>query len=157
MTTIQCTACNSGESPQFATNIELNNHLPLAHGGATSMIAAMKYEKSVRASTPADVPSTNQIIGGTEQSFAESLQNAQRAKDLPVPPVLPIIKQPQVSLQKPIKLKYSWEGTCEKCISPVRTIMTEANGLLFSSAYCLSCDETLRQLEVTPIKEDKKK
>ena len=51
---------------------------------------------------------------------------------------------------KPLQLKYTYEGN-HSCGNTVKTIMISTNGILTANAYCISCDETISQIEVQPI------
>lgn len=55
---------------------------------------------------------------------------------------------------KPLQLKYIYEGT-HSCNNPVKTIVTTAQGVTTATAYCLTCDETVSQIEVQPINNPK--
>lgn len=69
----------------------------------------------------------------------------------------PLIIRPNLVTKegpRPLILKYRYEGDCDKCLSPIRTVIIKAKGQTVAVAFCLEHGE-LQQKEVQALEEVK--
>ena len=125
------------------------------HGGVGNQLNAIKQKKEIESNTPKMIPLSK------DDPIPLEMQEVLQAMDAPKPePKGQIVeysgKNPPIIVeQKPLKLKYLWEGNCPQDNAPVRTVITKVDGRWFCTAYCISHGE-LEQTEVTPLEEKKK-
>lgn len=146
---IECLVCNIKFTEQ-----QYIKHMETAHNNMTQG-EALGMEKAKEQNIPKDVPvvplDKNAPPSAEFEEIAKMMD--QKPKTNHVVPNQSPISVPSAQIKKepkPIELKYRYEGDCERCNTPVRTIMVEVNARLFAIAYCLIHEE-VKQTEVRPI------
>lgn len=143
---VMCLICNKSVKDSM-----FPQHMQSVHGGMTQSEAIMA-EKNIPQQPQSPIVLSKETPPSAD--FMEVAEMLDKPK-LQAPPPVPnraadSIVNEKVEEKKPLILKYRWEGNCEKCNSPIRTIMTQVEGRLFATAYCLT-HEDLEQIEVAPI------
>lgn len=90
--------------------------------------------------------SGHQIMPKVTQIVANEIKEEKKKENPPV--VQPLSPSEPI---KPIELSYKFTGQCPNCKNDVRTIEVYAGTMLICTAYCNSCDKTLKQQEVLPL------
>lgn len=151
---IQCIACTP--PTKWANEAEYQDHLISFHGTA-STDEAVKLERAKRKNTPVELPPGIPPSAAPTPEFVQTMNEIEKASipnvPLPVGPTLPPQPKPE---QKPLILKYKFDGNCPKCNNPVRTIVNDFEGKLIANAYCMFCDETVQQIPVERIPKTEK-
>lgn len=145
MVSILCVACQ--EPTEFKIDGDYKNHLKTFHNAASTQ-EAIANERMKKQNLPANLPPGIPAEALPNKDFIEAVQRIETKKNQPVAPPVP---QTPAGTDKPILLKYRFEGTCPKCHNPVKTIIVDTKGKLFANAYCMFDDEVLDQIKVNLI------
>lgn len=126
------------------------SHMQTIHGGMTAG-QAIEQKKVIEQNVPKEIPLNKDTP--PSQEFMEIAKMMDQPRQNLAPVIKPAMDSPVLTNardKKPVLLKYRYEGNCEICNTPVRTIMVEINAHLFAVAYCLTHEE-VKQIEVHPI------
>lgn len=159
--TIQCFACQ--DLPTFQNDAAYLAHMQGVHG-TTSPGEAMIKTKAAQQNVPASIP-IQSLPSPEFMEVANAIDNPpveEPPLHVPSTPYLTgktpeEIQATEISVPskvtptpKALMLKYKYEG-CHDCGSEVKTIMVTVDNQLVANAYCLTCDEVVKQISVESI------
>jgi hypothetical protein len=148
---IMCMACDPTIS---LPEKQYGKHMQDRHGGL-SQSEAMQQQKNI---PKQQTPIALDKAAPPTDDFMEVAKMLDKPKEVP-PVSVTAPKAPartesfRQEERKPLILKYRWEGNCEKCNVPVRTVVVKAKGQTVAVALCLD-DGEVEQREVADLEDD---
>lgn len=151
---ISCFACepitmHKGDAAYLA-------HMQSVHGGMTQA-QVLQQQKEIEKNIPRAIPLDKNDPPPKEfMELVKMMDQPQKIVSHPIKVEAKVSnpvrqEEKKVKDKKPLHLTYKWEGQCSQCENTVKTLVIHN----FAIAYCLSCDEEIKQQEIHPLDKPK--